>query len=154
MFLNQTEHTRLQDLTSPSLFIIVVEAADIILSIVAFLVLLFVFWLNCVFWRLSGLLRLVFLFCYSGVPVPVGYLCCHFWCVSCFISEDLSSSSCHCLHFLLRFLFTVVILALSLSLPLYWISVLPFAVVRLQTLLLLILLHNLGNSFPLNVEKQ
>lgn len=106
-------------LTSPCLLIIVAKAADIMLSIVAFLVLLFVFWLNRVFGRLSGLLCLVFRFGYSGVSVPVGYLCCHFWCVSCFISEDLSSSCCHCLHFLLRFLFIVVTLVLSLSLPEY-----------------------------------
>lgn len=119
-------------------------------SIVAFLVVLFVFWLNCVFWRLSGLLALVFLFCYSGVPVPVGYLCCHFWCVSCFISEDLSSSCCHCLHLLLRFLFIVATPVLSLSLPVYWIFVLLFAAVTLHTIMLPIL----SCRFPLNVHKQ
>lgn len=48
--------------TSPCSLLIVAEAADITLPIVAFLVLLFVFWWSRVFWRLSGLLRLVFLF--------------------------------------------------------------------------------------------
>lgn len=64
---------------------VVAEAADGMSSIVVFLVLLFLFLLNC-----DLVVCLVLYFsCYSGVKLPVGYLCCHFWRASCFLFEVL-----------------------------------------------------------------
>lgn len=74
-------------------------------SIVVFLVLLFAFLLNCVL-----VVCLVLYFsCSSGVKVPVGYLCCLSGVFPVFCLRTFSSHCYDCLHFLLGFLFIVVL---------------------------------------------
>lgn len=149
MFLNQTDHTRLQDLLFLRKCSCVRDEGEpvpvhwwLLLRQLISHCLLLLFWCSCLSFGETvcfGGSQVCFVSYFFSViqvlPSPWDACCCHFWWVSCFNSEDLSSSCCHCLHFLLRFLFFVARLVLSLSLPVYRIFVLPVNCVQITDFL-------------------